>query len=347
MAVEMVLLVVLVSASLVNSQDGGISVDCPPADGVVGETTEISCSFRKRFPDQSITITAVTVTRRDTGPVFWITSQRNQGKQGDPRFNLPSREDPSLQITNTALSDEGLYDYLVVTDRGTTSGTFWISVTGTERVDCQSADGVVGQTTEISCSLRKSFTQSVNITAVTVTKINKRGERDPVFWIRDGTAQGDPRFNLPSREDPSLQITNTAVSDEGLYKYVVVTNQGPASGAFRISVTAKYRPPSTSTRPEKIVEGGPAEFNCSASGGYPAGTIHWFDGTGTNWMKNATLEITEGEDKLVNLSSRLSLTKINSSWGRFRCVVFNSRFIPEGESTFREVYRGECDRYVV
>ncbi|KAI4883753.1 hypothetical protein NFI96_007668 [Prochilodus magdalenae] len=456
MAVEMVLLMVLVCVSLVNSQDGGIRVDCPPVVGVVGETTEISCSFRKRFPDQSITITAVTVTRRDKGPVFWIKGgeKGNRGDRGDTRFNLPSREDPSLQITNTALSDEGLYDYLVVTDRGAASGTFWISVTGTLllaesasrgpifhwssswsagalhesawssaflrperaheglkpqgelldenskgtheepqreltehpkgepkskrreekrreekrreekrrgeesrgeeregkgaplgtfRVDCQSADGVVGETTEISCSLRKSFTQSVIITGVTVTKINKRGERDPVFWIRDGTAQEDTRFNLPSREDPSLQITNTAVSDEGLYKYVVLTKQGPASGAFRISVTAKYLPPSTSTRPEKIVEGGPAEFHCSASGGYPAGTIHWFDGTGTNWMKNATLEITEGEDKLVHLSSRLSLTKINSDWGRFRCVVLNSRFITEGESTIREAYRGDSD----
>ncbi|KAI4885819.1 hypothetical protein NFI96_013387 [Prochilodus magdalenae] len=329
-----------------DGNQGGIRVDCPPAVGVVGRTTEISCSFRKRFPDQRITITAVTVTRRDTGPVFWFKGgeKGNHGDQGDTRFNLPSREDPSLQITNTALSDEGLYDYLVVTDRGSTSGTFWISVTGTERVDCQSADGVVGETTEISCSFGKSFTQSVTITGVRVTKI---GATDPVFWIRDGTAQGDPRFNLPSREDPSLQITNTAVSDEGLYKYVVVTYRGPASGAFRISVTAKYRPPSTSTRPEKIVDGGPAEFHCSASGGYPAGTIHWFDGTGTNWMKNATLEITEGEDKLVNLSSRLSLTKIDSDWGRFRCVVFNSRFITEGESTFRGAYRGECDRYVV
>ncbi|KAI4905563.1 hypothetical protein NFI96_000402 [Prochilodus magdalenae] len=343
MAVEMVLLMVLVCVSLVNSQDGGIRVDCPPAVGVVGETTEISCSFRKRFPDQSITITAVTVTKRDKGPVFRIKEgekKGDHGDRGDTRFKLPSREDPSLQITNTALSDEGLYDYLVVTDRGTTSGTFWISVTGPNIVDCQSADGVVGQTTEISCSLRKSFTQSVTITGVTVTKI---GATDPVFWIRDGTPQGDPRFNLPSREDPSLQITNTAVSDEGLYKYVVQTNRGPASGTFRISVTAKYHPPSTSTRPEKIVDGGPAEFHCSASGGYPAGTIHWFDGTRTNWTNSATLEITEGEDKLVHLSSRLSFTKIDSDWGRFRCEVLNSRFITEGESTFREAYRGDPD----
>ncbi|KAI4877209.1 hypothetical protein NFI96_028665 [Prochilodus magdalenae] len=129
MAVGIVLLMVLVCVSLVNSQDGGIRVDCPPAVGVVGETTEISCSFESYFvADLNVIIYAVTVTKRGaTGPVFWINSE---GDQGDPRFKLPSRYDPSLQITNTALSDEGLYDYEVLTNRGPGSGTFWIRVTG-------------------------------------------------------------------------------------------------------------------------------------------------------------------------------------------------------------------------
>ncbi|KAI4877208.1 hypothetical protein NFI96_028664, partial [Prochilodus magdalenae] len=129
MAVEMVLLMVLVSVSLGNSQDGGIRVDCQSADGVVGRTTEISCSFESYFvADLNVIIYAVTVTKRGaTGPVFWINSQ---GKQGDPRFKLPSREDPSLQITNTALSDEGLYEYEVLINRGPGSGTVRIRVTG-------------------------------------------------------------------------------------------------------------------------------------------------------------------------------------------------------------------------
>ncbi|KAI4879821.1 hypothetical protein NFI96_030623, partial [Prochilodus magdalenae] len=200
-------------------------------------------------------------------------------------------------------------------------------------VDCQSAVGVVGQTTEISCSFRKRFPdQSITITAVTVTK---RGATGPVFQM-NGKVQGDPRFNLPSRENPSLQITNTALSDEGLYEYVVVTNRGIIQdGTFRISVTANYSKPVMNSWPVKTADGGPADLYCNASGGYPSGTIHWFDGTGTNWTNRATLEITEGEDKLVHLSSRLSLTSIDSSWGEFRCVVLNSRFIPEGESTLR------------
>ncbi|KAI4897235.1 hypothetical protein NFI96_030189, partial [Prochilodus magdalenae] len=275
MAVEMVLLMVLVSASLVNSQDE------PPV---------------------------IIILYGDNSSWFW---NHHQG------------------ISNC------VSDYCVQT--------------GGFRVDCRPAVGVVGETTEISCSYKTGFPdQDINIYAVRVKKITKRGERDPVFWIKNGKDQGDPRFNLPSREDPSLQITNTALSDEGLYEYMIFTNRGfTKDGRFRIRVTAKYRPPSTSTRPEKIVDGGPAEFHCSASGGYPAGTIHWFDGTGTNWTNRATLEITEGEDKLVHLSSRLSFTKIDSSWGRFRCEVLNSRFITEGESTFREAYRGECVLYVV
>ncbi|KAL7825800.1 hypothetical protein SRHO_G00335380 [Serrasalmus rhombeus] len=96
---------------------------------------------------------------------------------------------------------------------------------------------------------------------------------------------------------------------------------------------AKYNPPSVSTWPEKIEEGSPAELECNASGGYPAGTIHWFDSTNTNWMKNATLEITEREDQLLHLSSKLTFAKIDSSWAPFRCVVLNSKFVKDGETT--------------
>ncbi|KAI4895877.1 hypothetical protein NFI96_000878, partial [Prochilodus magdalenae] len=208
------------------------------------------------------------------------------------------------------------------------------------RVDCPPAVGVVRGTTEISCSFENSFTDQRII--IYGGRVTRSGET--VFWFNsrgDQGDQGDPRFERASRYDPSLQITNTTVSDEGLYKYVVQTNHGIIQdGTFWISVTAKYSPPSTSTRPETIVDGGPAEFHCSASGGYPAGTIHWFDGTGSNWTDRATLEVTEGEDKLHRLSSKLFFMNINSDWGEFKCEVLNSRFITEGESTFRQAYRG-------
>ncbi|KAI4884798.1 hypothetical protein NFI96_008529 [Prochilodus magdalenae] len=121
-----------------------LSVDCRPADGVVGETTEISCSFEKSFTDMNVTITAVTVTKRGaTDPVFWMNSTL---VQGDLRFDLPSREDPSLQLTNTTLSHEGLYDYLVVTNHSTISGTFRISVTAS---NSQTPNSTMAKITEL------------------------------------------------------------------------------------------------------------------------------------------------------------------------------------------------------
>ncbi|KAL6455750.1 hypothetical protein MHYP_G00356010 [Metynnis hypsauchen] len=200
------------------------------------------------------------------------------------------------------------------------------------KLECQPAVGVVGQNTKISCSIKKNFEADHII--IIVVAVTKRGETDPVFWFQNDTVKGDHRFKSPSTNDPSLLLTDTAVSDEGRYDYTVVTNRGIIEdGTFRISVTAKYNQPTISAWPEKIEEGGPAELNCNASGGYPAGAIHWFDNTNTNWTKSATQEITEREDKLLRLSSKLIFTKIDFSWAPFRCVVLNSKFIQEGATT--------------
>ncbi|KAL6455752.1 hypothetical protein MHYP_G00356030 [Metynnis hypsauchen] len=206
------------------------------------------------------------------------------------------------------------------------------------KLECQPAVGVVGQTTEISCSIKTTFeTDKIIITAVSVTK---RGETDPVFWFQNDTVKGDHRFKFPSEYDPSLLLTDTAVSDEGRYDYTVITKHGVIEETFRINVTAKYNQPTISTWPEKIEEGGPVELNCNASGGYPAGAIHWFDNTNTNWTKSATQEITERDDKLLHLSSKLTFAKTDSSWAPFTCVVLNSKFVQEGETTSRQKFTG-------
>ncbi|XP_036426482.1 uncharacterized protein LOC118808132 isoform X2 [Colossoma macropomum] len=205
-------------------------------------------------------------------------------------------------------------------------------------VECQPAVGVVGQNTEISCSFKKTFGASQII--IIAGSVTKRGETEPLFWFKNNTVYGDDRFKLPSINDPSLLLAHTAVSDEGQYDYTVVTINGIKEETFRISVTAKYNPPSISSWPEKIEEGGPAELNCNASGGYPAGAIHWFGSKNTNWTKNATLKITEREDKLVHLSSKLIFSSIDSSSEPFRCVVLNSKFVQEWESTFPLKFTG-------
>lgn len=86
--------------------------------------------------------------------------------------------------------------------------------------------------------------------------------------------------------------------------------------------------------PEEVVNHGPADLYCNASGGYPAGTIHWFDHSNTNWTKGATLQSTLGNDGFFTLSSKLSFKQIDSAWEPFRCVVLDSKYAEEGGSTF-------------
>ncbi|XP_072539390.1 uncharacterized protein [Salminus brasiliensis] len=207
-------------------------------------------------------------------------------------------------------------------------------------LECKPADGVVGQTTNISCSFIASVADQ-HITVITVF-VYKNGQKDPLFTIKNGSESGDARFRLPSVSDPSLELTDTALTDEGEYLYMLLTNRGIIKdGVFRISVTAKYNEPATNSWPENIVEGQGANLYCNASGGYPAGVIHWFDKINTDWTKSATLTIKEGEDKLLQLSSKLSFPSIDPSWAPFRCVVLNSRNVQEGESTFQLKMTGD------
>ncbi|KAF5879836.1 muscle, skeletal receptor tyrosine-protein kinase-like isoform X1, partial [Clarias magur] len=194
---------------------------------------------------------------------------------------------------------------------------------------CQSAVGVIGQTTNISCSI-ESQTGSIDINTAALTRFR---ENKPCFTFQryEDRVTGDSRFKVESL--PSLQLHNTSISDEGGYRYYIRTNLGNDDAEFRINVTAVYSPPIITSEPTEIKDGGAADLYCRASGGYPAGTIHWFDQRNTNWTQNAALQITQGHDGLFTLSSKLSFKTIDTTWGPFRCVVRNYRYEEEGEST--------------
>ncbi|KAM9482943.1 uncharacterized protein Hap1MRO34_007998 [Clarias gariepinus] len=197
-------------------------------------------------------------------------------------------------------------------------------------VKCQPAVGVIGQITHISCSI-ESKTGPVVINTVVLTKIS---EIKPCFTFQpyENRVTGDSRFKVESL--PSLQLHNTAISDEGGYKYYIRTNQGNVNVQFTINVTAKYSSPIITSEPTEIESGGAADLYCNASGGYPAGTIHWFHQRNTSWTQNSELQITQGHDGLFTLSSKLSFRSIDTTWGPFRCVVLNNRYKEEGERTF-------------
>lgn len=100
---------------------------------------------------------------------------------------------------------------------------------------------------------------------------------------------------------------------------------------------AKYKDPVTSTWPEYVTNGEPASLYCNATDGYPEGFIHWFDHSGTNWTMNADLIKKAPKDisgvKSVALSSKLTFKSINLDLAPFRCIVLNSKYVQDGEST--------------
>lgn len=197
-------------------------------------------------------------------------------------------------------------------------------------IRCQPAVGVVGEVTDISCSIQSNTPDTISIYLIVLTRV---GEKEALFTFDpyEKRMSGEPRFQVTDKT--SFQLSNTRLSDEGEYKYHIRTNQGGKETKFTISVTAKYREPVISSKQEKIENDGAADLLCQVSGGYPAGNIHWFDQSNTNWTNSATLQKTQGDDGLYNLSSTLSYRRFDTSWAPFKCVVLNSKYEEEGRST--------------
>ncbi|XP_046703848.1 butyrophilin subfamily 1 member A1-like isoform X2 [Silurus meridionalis] len=195
---------------------------------------------------------------------------------------------------------------------------------------CESAVGVISQNTNIPCSI-ESQKKPVSINTVVLKRL---GQKKPCFVYQphENTITGDTRFKVLGGS--SLQLQNTAISDEGEYEYHIRTSLGEDLIKFTISVTAKYNNPVITSVPEKIEKNGRAELHCTASGGYPAGTIHWFDQSNTNWTKSASLDITRGDDGLHTLSSTLRFQSFDTLWAPFKCIVLNNKYQEEGRSSF-------------
>ncbi|XP_039547478.1 uncharacterized protein zgc:174863 isoform X2 [Pimephales promelas] len=196
---------------------------------------------------------------------------------------------------------------------------------------CLSTVGIVDQKTVIKCN----FINIQDIKIETVS-LKRTTHKEPIFKYFK-TYSGDPRFSLEnSTSGPSLQISKTKFADEGEYQYRVVTNRGEKKVQLGITITANYKNLTSSTWPKDVTDGGPADLYCNATDGYPAGFIHWFDRSGTNWTMNSELtnvyKDTNGL-KSVALSSKLTFRSINLELGPFRCIVLNSKYVQEEEMT--------------
>lgn len=141
------------------------------------------------------------------------------------------------------------------------------------------------------------------------------------------------RFNFSSH----LKLNKTEILSHFVLKLVIIILSAFLThiNVFTLN-KAKYRNPITNTWPEVVTEGGKVNLYCNATDGYPAGFIHWFDRSGTNWTVNSnTTKATKDSNglKSVALSSRLTFKTIDASLAPFRCIVLNSRYAQDGEST--------------
>ncbi|XP_066521405.1 uncharacterized protein [Hoplias malabaricus] len=188
---------------------------------------------------------------------------------------------------------------------------------------CRPVVGVIGNNTKIPCSFK--IPTGYEDAIIYEAKIKKEGQIDPLVYINKtaNEVQGDTRVQLPSRTDPSLFFTNTNVSDEGVYLYDLQTSRGEIRDRrFRLSVR-EYHQPVFASCSLKFCR---TELYCNASVIYPAGNIHWFDDTDTNWTEEAKLEKTMAGDKLISMFSTLTFTCFSSRPEVFRCVVLDGSF---------------------
>ncbi|XP_030638174.1 uncharacterized protein zgc:174863 [Chanos chanos] len=216
----------------------------------------------------------------------------------------------------------------------------FVSAEATEyvfKLTCQDVTGVIKQDTTLPCSVESQY-NDVTIKAVS---LKKKGEKDSIFLYQNKKIEVNSRDiswadqKWPETVDATLVISNIEISDEGKYEYTILTDRGYTKAEFTVKVIAQYKTPIITSRPKTDVEDGKVvDLYCNASGGYPKGSIKWFDQYNTDWTKSAELQATVTEDKLVNLSSKLHIPNFDSSLAPYKCIVFNSKNVQEGEEQF-------------
>ncbi|XP_051996652.1 uncharacterized protein LOC127653880 isoform X2 [Xyrauchen texanus] len=105
-------------------------LECQPTVGIAAQTTVIRCPIKH---SGQIEVFGVALTKvKQEKPVFEHII--NKTPLGDPRFSLVNpAKDPSLQISDTVFSDEGEYEYYVVTNMGEKRARLSISVVANYR----------------------------------------------------------------------------------------------------------------------------------------------------------------------------------------------------------------------
>ncbi|XP_076741170.1 CD276 antigen homolog isoform X1 [Maylandia zebra] len=214
---------------------------------------------------------------------------------------------------------------------------------GFVKVECKAENvGHYGQQSLLECVVKTSSdVNDPNIRMVAWKKLTSpEDEGDLVLGFKRGKLDEPKRgyrFAEPSWDgknmNVSLLITNTAVADEGDYKCIVITDSGDDNMVTTLKVQAKYSVPTVYSIPEKIVPNTDSTLVCESHGGYPQGTIRWFDEEKHEWTKSSEMDAKQSDDGLFQLTSRLSLLG-GSTFSKYTCAVFNASGGKEDEKTF-------------
>lgn len=211
------------------------------------------------------------------------------------------------------------------------------------KVECNTINvGQYGQQSLLECVVKTGETvKDPTIRMVAWKKLTSpEDEGDLVLGFHRGKLDRPKRgyrFAEPLWDEKnmnvSLLITNTAVADDGYYKCMVITDSGDGSTVTTLKVQARYPIPSVHSTPEKIVPNSESTLICESRGGYPKGTLRWFDEEGTDWTGSSEMETKPSDDGLFQLTSRLSLLG-GSTFPKYICAVFNASGGKEDSITF-------------
>uniref|UniRef100_A0A3B4GFD6 Uncharacterized LOC102215945 n=1 Tax=Pundamilia nyererei TaxID=303518 RepID=A0A3B4GFD6_9CICH len=218
-----------------------------------------------------------------------------------------------------------------------------LCICAVKSVECKAENvGHYGQQSLLECVVKTSSdVTDPNIRMVAWKKLTSpEDEGDLVLGFNRGKLDQPKRgyrFAEPSWKEKnmnvSLLITNTTVADEGDYKCIVITDSGDDSMVTNLKVQAKYSISTLYSIPQKIVPNKDSTLVCESRGGYPQGTIRWFDEEKHEWTKSAKMEAKQSDDGLFQLTSRLSLLG-GSTFSKYICAVFNASGGKEDEKTF-------------
>ncbi|XP_071361721.1 V-set domain-containing T-cell activation inhibitor 1 isoform X2 [Trachinotus anak] len=214
------------------------------------------------------------------------------------------------------------------------------------KVQCQANTvGQIGQQALLQCVV-KATAKDATIRVVTWRK-NEAKYPSLVFHAGETTPQPGFKFAEPSWDDKnmnvSLLITNTKLSDAGVYTCMVVTDSGDDKSEINLDLIAKYSAPTIHSTPKKIEVNADGTLMCDSDGGYPKGHIRWFDESNTDWTKSSEMEVQQRENGLFRLSSKLTL-RSGSIFSKYTCVVYNASGGKEAEATYEVEQQSLAER---